>query len=292
MEVKILRLLKEDNMTMSQLSIELDRPKSWISNTLNNMEKKGLLVSNREGMKKFWKISDREFSNSLIKLINEEKMLNIDKLLTYSSLQILPLLLNPGYSVNEILKMSSVSRNSVYKKIQMWKGSGIVYLDKNKKYRINPNQKILIEFLTAYQKYNNNSLLKEIYPKGIIIWQWRDEFIFSISNIINDTRFKKAAYTRLTDFNYNISYQNEYYMHTSYVDEISEEEALIQSLKIDEKNPRIKEIIIEQFMEDSINNESINEYCTKYHTKTIIKELRKNASKKVIHSERTDRFNK
>lgn len=271
-ELDIFRYLVDKEMTVTQLSGKLNKPISWISNVLNNLKEKDFLNDERIGYRKIWRANDKKFVQSFRKLIREEKMMNLDVLLTNSKLKILPLLVEPGYTVNEIMERTSISMTVLYEYLRLWKGSGIVH-KKNNKYIINPKQKYLAEFLIEYQKHINYQFLNERCPEGIILWQWRDEFLFSTENPIDNDIYCKAAYSRLDELGYPLEHQNEYYMFTPVRHDISDEEAIIQSIMIDENNPRIREIIKDSLKLGNINKELINKYREKYFTWGILGEI-------------------
>lgn len=147
---------------------------------------------------------------------------------------------------------------------------GVVLLNDGK-YLINPRYKLLADFLRKFSEYKNTCFLNAIFPQAVIVWQWRDEFVFSIEQKIDDSGFLPAGISRLDDLDYNLMHTHEYYCYR--VDKIivSEEEALVQALHIDPNNPRIKRLF--KIHIDSINKDTLFEYANKYGLKTKIREI-------------------
>jgi len=275
-EMKILISVLKGSRTISQLSDALDKDISWISRNVKHLQELGFVIVKREGKSVYVSIGKNPLGDSFTTLISEESMLNIERILTGSGLKILPLLLNPGNTANEIVQRSSLSLRTVKGLLSLWRKMGVLALEK-RIYVINERHKPLINFVKYFSYNTLIRYLKESYPDATIVWHWRDEFIFAIEHPIHDKRFISAATTRLYELNYDIVVGKEYYFHNPIVKTLSEEEALIQGYLLNPGNPRIPRLIKRAMNKGEIEKETLLEFARKYGLKKKTEEVISNA---------------
>ena len=275
-EMKILISVLKGSRTISQLSDALGKDISWISRNVKHLQELGFVIVKREGKSVYVSIGKNPLGDSFTTLISEESMLNIERILTGSGLKILPLLLNPGNTANEIVQRSSLSLRTVKGLLSLWRKMGVLALEK-RIYVINERHKPLINFVKYFLYSTLIRYLKESYPDATIVWHWRDEFIFAIEHPIHDKRFISAATTRLYELNYDIVVGKEYYFHNPIVKTLSEEEALIQGYLLNPGNPRIPRLIKRAMNKGEIEKETLLEFARKYGLKKKTEEVISNA---------------
>jgi hypothetical protein len=105
----------------------------------------------------------------------------------------------------------------------------------------------------------------------VIVWQWRDEFLFSIDAKLNDSNALSAGLTRLDELKSGLAHSQQYYYYGHADKAISEEEAFMQALYVDPYNPRIKNLIREGLRK--FDSEGFFNYAGKYAKKNAIKDL-------------------
>jgi hypothetical protein len=130
---------------------------------------------------------------------------------------------------------------------------------------------MLKSFIVRYSQWRNRRALRELVPDGLIIWQWRDEYLFSTMNRMLPPDCLSAGLTRLEELGYNLIHDREYYLHSPAITKVSEEEALVQSLRVDPNNPRIPRFIKEGVQNRGANPMRILEFGKKYGLKTRLK---------------------
>jgi predicted transcriptional regulator len=275
-ELKILLSILKSPQTISQLANTLGKGPSWISRNVTHLLALGFVMEKREGKSVSVTINKGPLGDSFITLISEEPMLNIERILTGSGLKILPLILNPGNTANEIAQRSSLSLRTVKGLLSIWRKMGVVTLTKGV-YVLNERHKTLINFIKYFSFYTIIRYLKGLYPDAIIVWYWRDEFIFSLEQPLQDNRFISAATTRLYELKYEIITNKEYYFHNPLVKTLSEEEALIQSYLLNLGNPRIPRLIKKAMKKGKIEKETLLEFARKYGLKKKTEEVISNA---------------
>jgi predicted transcriptional regulator len=265
-ELKILLCILKSPQTISQLADALSKDISWISRNINHLQELGFVIEKRKGKSVFVSINKNPLGDSFTTLISEEPMLKKERILTGSGLKILPLILNPGNTANEIAQRSPLSLRTVKGLLSLWRKMGVVTLTKGV-YVISDRHKPLINFVKYFSYNTLIRYLKESYPDAIIVWHWRDEFIFSLEQPLQDNRFVSAATTRLYELKYNVVSGKEYYFHNPMVKKLSEEEALIQSYLLNPENPRIPRLIKRAINKGQVEKEALLEFARKYGLK-------------------------
>jgi len=107
---------------------------------------------------------------------------------------ILPLVLEPGYTAGEICKRTGLSSRSVQGILGGWRQMGIAVLEA-KTYTLNARHEAIISFVERYAEHRSLVHLKERFTDGTIVWQGRDEYIFSIGRSISEPGWQNWAAT-------------------------------------------------------------------------------------------------
>ena len=129
-DLKILMSILKGSRRISQLADALSKDSSWFSRNVNHLQELGFVMEKGAGRSVSVTIITNPLGDSFSALISEEPMLNIERILTGSGLKILPLLLIPGNSANEIVQRSSLSLRTVKGILSLWRKMGVVTLIK------------------------------------------------------------------------------------------------------------------------------------------------------------------
>ena len=267
-EVRLLRVLQGRQLALSELALELSKSLPTVSQRVKHLVALGLVEKGRQGSNMLVSIPKTPLGESLSLLVAEEAMLNLETLFSDSGLLILPLLLKPGYSAKELAERTSLSMRTVKGLLPRWKRMGVVLQEKSN-YQLNPRFKFLADFLSKFNQYRNLSIMKDRYPEAVIVWQWRDEFMFSTEEELEDPDAIPAGLTRLDSFEANLAHTHDYYYYGHADDEITEEEAFMQALYVDPYNPRIKDLISQRLRH--LDDNAFFSYAGKYGKKTMVK---------------------
>ena len=271
----ILRIIQGKEVTISQIASSLNKSVSWTSLCVNHLRKMDLVLKRKEGLEVYVGPASNELSTSLEVLMFEAPMINPSKVLNKAGLTILPVLLSPGATVAEVSRWKSLSRSSIRNWIREWRGMGVVVREKRtKRYMIPISQKVLRAFIVRYSQWSNRRRVNSLLPNALIVWQWRHEILLSIKTWTAMERFMSAGPTRLEELGYNILHLREYYFYSPQTEEVSEEEALVQALLIDQNNPRMLRYISEGIKKRGANVQAIMGFGRKYGVKTkMLKEV-------------------
>ena len=270
-EVGIIRSFPHGEFTVSQIAEKLKVDVSWVSRCISHLEELGFLWTNRVGYKIHVSIADMPLGSALSHLLIEEPAMSLDALLGGSSLQILPLLLSPGYSTREIAERTGISSRTIQTRIKRWRGMGVIIYE-DKKYKISPRHPLVIEFISDYSKHKNAYHLKERYSDATIIWQDRDEYIISIEREISDNIYGIAGATKIGYLGYDIVSRNYYYYYSPVDAKVSEVEALVQTVKFDMINPRPLRYIRQAIKNKKVKKSDLRKYAKKYMIEKKVEE--------------------
>ncbi|MDO9537944.1 MAG: helix-turn-helix domain-containing protein [Thermoplasmata archaeon] len=262
-ELKILKTISTDVKSVMALAKALEKSKSYISECITHLEQMGFVDVQHQGNVTILHIARTPLGNEISKLLREEAIMNSYKCIGGSRLKIMPLVLEPGYSAKEISERARLSPRTVQAILGGWRQMGLVVL-RGRTYTLNTRHEVIISFADKYAEHRNLSHLKERHPDGTLVWHQRDEYIFSIEREISDGVYKPAAYSRLAELNFDIISRNEYYHYSPISSEISKAEALIQALKMDMLNPRVKQFIQQSIGNGSVTHKELEEYSKKY----------------------------
>ncbi len=270
-EVEILRLFPGAQTTVSHIAEVLEMDISWASRCVSNLVELGFLEREKKGREVFINVVDAPLGTALNNLLMEEPAMNLHALIGGTSLRILPLLLEPGFSAQDIVRRSNLTLKTVYARLKRWRGMGVA-VKSGDAYVLNPRAPLVIEFAREYIRSRNLIHQREHNPDAAIVWQDRDDYIISTREVFSDGGFRTAGPPRLAEEGYDIAFRNYYYYHSPIRYEISEAEALVQTLKFDINNPRPLKYIQEAIKNRKVTKNELRKYAKKYGVEKRIEE--------------------
>ena len=271
-ELKILKLVVNNSLSEKEIARALGLSQSWMSECVKHLSDMGFTRTDRAGITKLVKLEDNDIGTSLKRLIIEGGMLNLDHLLSDSGLLVLPLLLTPGDSIGEIARKTGLTKRAIHYKLRIWKGMGILDLKKSPDViTFNRRHNLLINFIIEYCRHRNQRYLISEHPESLIVWEWRDEFLFTTKGEINENKFTHGGPTRLNEFTDELITSAEYYYFSIGNKPISLEEALVQTVKLDPMNPRPLRLLKNYLHDEKIELDEIMKYARKYGVYRLIK---------------------
>lgn len=264
-EIMILRAVLGQRATISMIATSIGKSLSYTSECIDHLRALELIAVDDRGLSHFVTVSMNSLGERLALLMTEHAHLNFDRILSGPGLLFLPLLLPPGMKRIEIARRTHRSTRTVRDALNRWKGMGVAVHDtETKRFMLNPNQHYLIAFVAEYSTYHNRRMLRELFPEALIVWQDRDEFIFSIPYPIDHPNFRPAASSRLAELNYDVIATSNYYLYDPQTAGISEAEALVQTIRLHPENPRPFRFIREAIQNNRVNPADIVPLAEKY----------------------------
>jgi len=269
--LEILKLVYLEEATVSQLAGVVHRSVSWTSGCVGHLVGMDLVAKRKRGLRVLVGPAPNEMAQSLAVLLVKAPMIDLSLVLDRSGLAIMLVLLAPGATTEEISRQTGLSMPTIWHKIRLWRGMGIIMKIKGTgRYIMHPSQKALKSFIVRYSRWRNGRTLAGSFPNALIIWQWRDEYLFSIPERRARPGLLSAGPTRLDELGYDIFHAQEYYLHHPGINKVSEGEALVQSLVIDPNNPRIARFIREGIQRRGVNPRRLLMFGKKYGLKTVL----------------------
>ncbi len=271
-ELGILELVLDKALPEKLIAAELERSPSWISECVHHLVDMGFLSLGRNGISRIIRISDNGLGASLRRLMKENRMLDYDLILPNSGLIILPLLLEPGTNMDEICRRTRLTSRTVHYRLRDWKSIGLIDLGKYpKSISLSGYHPNLSNFLVEYCKHRNRRFLNKTCPEGDIVWEWRDEFLFSTSGRMDDINYLPAGVTRLHDFGVELVHTYEYYHFSIGKESVTLEESLVQTVRTDPMNPRPIRIVREMMGNGMVNRDVLFDIAKKYDVHKTMK---------------------
>jgi hypothetical protein len=141
------------------------------------------------------------------------------------------------------------------------------------RYVLSESWTYLRRFLVDYASERNLRWLRSKVPSATMIWQWRDEMLFSVGNKLEEPELCSAGATRLEELGYDVAHAREYYFHGGGNEKVSEEEALVQTLKADPENPRGERFIRQALLDNRAEAKALMRHAGKYGLRTMLKTM-------------------
>lgn len=206
-EIETFKLLPSSETDIAQ---KLQLSSGTVSKITKKMEKNGLAIKKRQGMKVIVETSQSSHAQKLEVILKTFNRLALEHILSYSNLKLIAILKYP-LNKKEISQMLHVSRQWAYKAIKDLAGYGII-LKKPEGFYLNPMHHLLFEFAKEYYMYKNHQTLKTISDDAVILWQHGDEFLFKTKKEL--TNHQKTALTIFSTYNIPLLGDAKYYYYT------------------------------------------------------------------------------
>ena len=270
----ILECVFKGERAVSDIASLVGRSVPWTSECIHHLVGMDLVIKERKGLEVRVRPASNELAQSLELLMVEAPMMNLSVMLDKAGLRLLPVLLDPGATTREMATRTGLSMPTVRNKVKVWRGMGIVVRDRgSKRHSIQGSHRELRSFVVNYSRWYNRRALGNVLPGAIIVWQWRDEYLFSIEGGVDPPGFLRAGPSRLEELGYDILHLREYYFRHPFAETVSEEEALVQALRTDPNNPRMERFIVEGIRSREADTRAIIEFGRKYGLKKALEKV-------------------
>lgn len=232
-EIKVLRVIADNqNVSIHDISSRLGKSEGPVSQTIKNLEKKGIVEVKRAGMRKLVAISDRNYAVSLSEMIRAEPYIPWENVLSDSNL---PVLFKNvvgersfGHNISTATSWRVVRNLSA---LGMNIGPHTEYLSKNRN---------LVRFINEYADYVSMKYIKEEIPSNaIILWRRGYRCLFKVRGTSSHEDKSLSDGTFPTSLTVSPYYElkfiteDSYYYHDPKLTELTIEDVILHTLLID-----------------------------------------------------------
>jgi DNA-binding MarR family transcriptional regulator len=182
--------------TISELATKLDHSESYLSRAVADLVEKGLVYTERDGRRKRVVPSDARAVELYRDLIRQHSHIEFPELLTGKALEVLYYLDQPR-TVSEIADRSDNYRNTVNRILKRLRDRGLVGTADGR-YEFNADFDRLHKF--ARELTHHRHRLEAVAPKGTILWEDYDEFLFQAETEIDAEAFHETGPARFAAF--------------------------------------------------------------------------------------------
>lgn len=170
-QLRIIQLITKGTNTVSELALSLNKSKSQVYRSINNLKDKGIIINDKRKIELTSKFHVHLLSTNLI------KHPNLTESLTNHSIEILQELIEPK-TVDEIIKKVKLKPAMVYNIVRKLFKISILVRDK-KRYSLNPKLwDSLKEFIIESKKYDE-TIDSRVRTSSTIYFKNNKEIVFS-----------------------------------------------------------------------------------------------------------------
>ena len=240
-DLRIFEAVLAGELASGRIAKAIGLSPSYTSECLRRLLGMGLISTQRKGITVFVRPSKSALAAALALLMKECSGLDVSKVLTGPGLALLPLLLPPGKTAQELVPAARLSQMTVMERIRLWRGMGLVIREKGTGlYKLAPGQRELADFALRYAEDRDRRMLAGKIPGALILWRGPDGILFSVDAGTPVKGFARAGPNALEE---PIVHSRDYYIGGQPHRRVSQDEALVQTLLVDPSNPRVRRML-------------------------------------------------
>ena len=233
-EIRILRELAKGKCSLLEIEKSLSLKPALVSHNLKKLLKKGLILTIREGNRKYAYFNDTKHALLLRDLLTSFDNIDWQNILTGKTIEILFQALTTSEG-----NQTKFSKATLWRRLKNLKARGIITHDK-KGYNINPRFSVLIDFLSEHQKFFAYKLAHTISDNSVILWQEDMEFIVRAPKNAKppSKSFHKTATSIFYEYDLPLFSESDIYFYSTTKETIRPEDAVLHTLLIEPNNVR------------------------------------------------------
>jgi len=248
--------------TISELAMKLDHSESYLSRTVGDLVKKGLVYTEPDGRRKRVIPSDARVVELYQDLVRQHSHIEFPELLTGKALEVLYYLDQPR-TVSEIADRSDNYRNTVNRVLKKFRDRGLVGTT-DSEYQFNGDFDRLHEFARELVHHLHRQRLESVASKGTILWEDYDEFLAQAETEIDAEGFHETGLARFAAFDLQFLLTgHRYYLYSENLDKVSPPELCCHTLLIDDGS-RHRSYCLLLLSHVDVDEEDIREQAVKY----------------------------
>lgn len=234
-----LRLLSEisnnllQTLTVKGIADTLDWSESYASRVVSDLHDRGYVQTDRSEGEKWVSLANIQPVQQLGALNSEFSHVDFPELIAGSALQILYYLDQPR-TASELAERSSVSRGTVYRRLETLQRVGIARKD-HSKYELTDSFSSLSDFARAVAHHEHQQEALEYTSTVTILWETHDEYLISCKSTIQDDRFHQTGPTVFEEFGIPLFTREQlHYFRSEQLDQLTPADLVCHMLLIDD----------------------------------------------------------
>ena len=241
MELRILKEVADENHSLSSLRKNLSIKPSYLSKNLEKLQQKGVITFKKKSPKirasksrKFVHFGNLKHASLLREILVTYNHVKWESILSGLGIEVLFQILG-----NSEIRLEGVSRTTFWRYSKEFMALGLIDLNE-KSYSINPRFSVLANFLTEYQEFLLDTLVRSISEAAVILWQKDFECLIRVprNSVAFTEGFQKTATSRLSDFEIPIFSDFDIYFYSKKGKRIRAEDVVLHTLLIERNNVR------------------------------------------------------
>ncbi|MEZ3118052.1 helix-turn-helix domain-containing protein [Halobaculum sp. MBLA0147] len=231
-ELQALEALQRES-TVSGLTEELNRSRSYVSELVGRMESKGLVHTTREGKRKQINRSDARAIELFERFVQQYTHIPFPELLGGATLRILYHLQSPA-TAPQLAKQVDVHRSTVHRSLSPLENRGMIYKT-NGEYTLNDDFEELSTVAREFAHLRHRHRVEDHVESFTILWESLDEVLVQTRAEIEDDAFHLTGPELFQAYDLPLmARQRRYYLYSELVDDVSPAELCCHMLVIDD----------------------------------------------------------
>lgn len=230
-ELQILKEIARGNYELASIQSTLSIKPSLLSYDIKKLRNKGLIKTTQKINKKQLRYSDAKHAALFRDLLSIYNHVDWENVLSGKAIEILfQTLGNSGKSIVHIPK------NTRWRHMKTLRARGII----GQNGAINPQFRILAEFLKEYQTFFANKLARTVSDNSFILWQQDMEFLVRTPKNakLPSENFYKTATSVLPQYGLPLFSEFDIYFYSTNKKTVKPEDALLHTLLVEPNNVR------------------------------------------------------
>jgi len=270
-ELRVLKAVHSD-MSLSELSDELQYSLSYVSEVTAELEEKGLVKTRKEGRQRFVSPSESKATELYQHLVQEYSHVDWDELLSRKALEIL-YYLNDSVSVSELAEKSDNYRATVHRILERFLDRGIVGKDGHV-YRLNEEFTTLNDLAEEYYHQVHRKKVSSSVDSGgySVLWESPHEFLVTVGGKLSARDFHLTGPERFQEHGIElVTTDKRYYFYSEEINEIDPEDLVCHTLLVDD-GVRYRTYCLLLIQKEGIHEEAV-EASRKYGIESTVEAL-------------------
>jgi DNA-binding MarR family transcriptional regulator len=272
-ELRVLETVHSD-ISLSELSDELQYSLSYVSEVTTELEEKGLVETRKNGRRRLVSPSESKATELYQHLVQKYDHMDWDKLLSGKALEILYYLNDPT-SVSELAEKSDNYRATVHRILERFLDRGIVG-KAGSEYRLTGEFTILNDFAREYYRQVHRKRVASCVTSGgySVIWESPHEFLASVGGTLSGEAkdFHPTGPERFQEYGIElVTTDRRYYFYSEEINEIDPEDLVCHTLLVDD-DVRYRTYCLLLIQKEGIREEAVKA-SKKYGIESTVEEL-------------------